>query len=101
VALTTQTYAEQLGRTYAEAARGEHSILELWVSTVPGHVHLWLITQPIDAATERGLHRLTGALYDRFGKADFQLHVLNPPHFRGDVRNVVPRDAVQIPLHPA
>ena len=101
MALTTQTYAEQVGRAYAEAARGQQVVLELWVSAVPGNVHVWLITPPIDAETERELHGLSRAVYDHFGKADFQLHTLNPRHFRGDVRNVVPDDAVQIPLHPA
>src|SRR3954451_16580545 len=81
VALTTQRYAEQVGRAYAEVARGEKVIRELWVSTVPGEVRLWLLTEPIDAPKERDLHRLTGALYDRFGKADFMLLIVNPPRF--------------------
>jgi hypothetical protein len=101
MALTTRTYAEQVGRAYAEVARGEKVVRELWVSTVPGEVRLWLITEPIDAPKERDLHRLTGKLYDRFGKADFVLHVLNPRHFRGDVREIVPSGAFQVPLEPA
>jgi hypothetical protein len=100
VALTTQTYAEQVGRAYAEAARGLEIVLELWVSAVPGTVHVWMVTPLIDSAAELDLHRLSGGVYDHFGKADFQLHILNPRYFRGDVRNVVPRDAAQIPLHP-
>src|SRR4051812_45008506 len=98
MALTTQTYAEQVGRAYAEVARGEKVVRELWVTTVPGEVRLWLLTEPIDAAKERDLHRLTGALYDKFGKADFMLLICNPRHFRCDVRDVVPPGAVQIPL---
>jgi hypothetical protein len=101
MALTTQTYAEQVGRAYAEVARGETVIRELWVSTVPGHVDLWLVTRDIEAETERQLHRLTGRLYDRFGKADFQLHIVNPRYFGGDVQGVVPHDAMRIPLDPA
>jgi hypothetical protein len=101
MAPTTEAYAEKVGRAYAEAARGNPDVLELWVSAVPGNVHVWMITPPLDTATERDLHRLSGAVYDHFGKADFQLHTLNPRHFRGDVRLVVPRDAVQIPLHTA
>lgn len=99
--LTEQTYAEQVGRAYAEVARGEKVMRELWVSTVPGEVRLWLLTELIDAAKERDLHRLPGKLYDKFGKADFVLHVLNPRHFRGDVRDNLPRGASQIPLDPA
>jgi hypothetical protein len=101
MALTTQTYAEQVGRAYAEVARGEKVVRELWVSTVPGHVDLWLVTELIEAPKERDLHRLTGRLYDQFGKADFQLHIVNPRYFGGDVRGVVPHDAVRITLNPA
>jgi hypothetical protein len=101
VALTTKTYAEQVGHAYAEAARGHEAVLELWVSAEPGTVHVWMVVPPIDADAELELHRLSGGVYDHFGKADFQLHVLNPRYFRRDVRKVVPRDAVQIPLHNA
>ncbi len=102
VALTTKTYAEQVGRAYAEAARGNEAVLELWVSAVPGNVHVWMITPPIDADTELELHRLSGGVYDHFGKADFQLHILNPRNYPGgDARPSVPRGAVRIPLHDA
>jgi hypothetical protein len=101
VALTTQTYAEQVGRAYAEAARGNEAVLELWVTAVPGTVHVWMLVPPIDADAELDLYRLSGPIYDHFGKADFMLHVLNPRYFRCDVRDVVPRNAVQIPLLPA
>ena len=99
MALTTQTYAEQVGRAYAEAVRGHEAVLELWVTSVPGCVRVWMVTPPIDADTERSLHGLSRAVYERFGKADFMLLILNPRHHvRGDVRDAVPRDAVQIPL---
>jgi hypothetical protein len=100
--ITTKTYAEQVGRAYAEAARGNEAVLELWVSAVPGNVHVWMITPAIDSATERALHGLSGGVYDHFGKADFQLHVMNPRNYPdGDPRPSIPRGAVQIPLHNA
>ena len=102
MALTTKTYAEQVGRAYAEAARGNEAVLELWVSAVPGTVHVWMVVPPIDADGERALHRLSGGVYDHFGKADFMLHVMNPRNYRsGDPRPSIPRSAVQIPLHKA
>ena len=76
VALTTKTYAEQVGRAYAEAARGHEAVLELWVSVVPGTVHVWMVVPPIYADAELDLHRLSGGVYDQFGKADFMLHVI-------------------------
>ena len=102
MALTTQTYAEQVGQAYADAARGHEVVLELWVSAVPGTVHVWMVVTPIDADAELELHGLSGAVYDHFGKADFMLHLLNPRrHIRGDAKSAVPHGAVQIPLHPA
>jgi hypothetical protein len=99
VTLTTQTYAEQVGKAYAEAARGHEAVLELWVTAEPGNVHVWMVVPPIDADVELDLHRLSGRVYDRFGKADFQLHILNPRNYRdGDARASVPRGAVQIPF---
>lgn len=102
VAITTKTYAEQVGRAYAEAARGNEAVLELWVSAVPGTVHVWMVVPPIDADAELELHGLSGAIYDHFGKADFMLHVMNPRRYRdGDPRPSIPRGAAQIPLHEA
>jgi hypothetical protein len=98
MALTTQTYAEQLGRTYAKAVKDEGLIEELWISTVPGCVHLWLITPPLDIDEQRRLYAYTDVLYDTFKRADFMVHVLNPRHFTGDTHDVFPRDAVQVPL---
>jgi hypothetical protein len=98
VALTTQTYAEQLGRVLAEAARGEPVVEELWVSTRPDGVDLWLVTQRIDPGVEHELHGLADVLYERFDGADFLVYVVNPCHFGGDVHQVLPRHAVQIPM---
>ena len=53
MALTTQTYAEKLGRALAKAVRDEPEVEEVWVSTRPDGVDLWLVTQAIDADTER------------------------------------------------
>ena len=56
MALTTQTSAEQVGRAYADAARGKKDVLELWVSAEPGNVHVWLISPPpYDPALAKGL----------------------------------------------
>lgn len=101
MALTTQTYAEQLGRVLAEAARREPGVEELWVSTRPDGVDLWLLTQPVDLSVEHELHGLADVLYERFDGADFLVYVVNPRHFSGDVHQVLPRHAVQITLHVA
>ena len=98
MALLARPFARELGKTLAQAARNEAAVEELWVSAQRDGVHLWLLTAPIDMATERQLHRLTGVLYDRFQNAEFQLHVLNPRHHGGDARRALPSQAEQIPL---
>ena len=96
---TTQTYAQQLGRAFAQAARGDTAVIELWVSVQQEAAHLWLVTRPIDLSAERRLHGLTGVLYDTFGRADFQVHILNPRNIRGDVHDALPAQAEQISLN--
>jgi hypothetical protein len=98
VALTTDTYAQQLGRVYAKAIKDEPLIEELWLTTWQDGVHLWLITPQIDMQDERRLHAYTRVLYDTFKKADFTVHVMNPLHFRGEIRDALPKDAAQFPL---
>lgn len=101
LALTTHTYAQQLGRVLAEAASQEPLVEELWVSTLPGGVRLWLITQNIDMDAARDLHALADVLYERFDEPNFEVFVVNPRHSRGDVHSAIPRNAVQIPLRAA
>jgi len=61
-----------------------------------------MVVPPVDAATERSLHGLSRGVRDRFGKADFMLHIMNPRNYPdGDPRPSVPRSAVRIPLHNA
>ena len=98
MALTTQTYAEQLGRAFAEAARGETNIAEVWVSTRPGGVDLWVLTQPVDVEAEEKLYRFSDELYARFKTADFQVYTVNPRNFSDGGRSAIPGHAVQIPL---
>lgn len=101
LALTTHTYAQQLGRVLAEAASKEPLVEELWVSTQSGNVRLWLVTQNVDMDAARDLHALADVLYAQFDRPDFEVFVVNPRHSRGDVHTAIPRNAVQIPLRAA
>ena len=98
VALTTNTYVEQLGKTLAEAASHEPLVEELWVSTLPGGVRLWLVTKDIDMDAEHDLHALSDVLYERFDTSDFEVFIINPRHSTGDAHRALPQHAVQIPL---
>lgn len=98
LALTTDTYAQQLGRVLAEAASCEPLVEELWVSTLPGGVRLWLLTKDIDMDTEHDLHALSDVLYERFDTSDFEVFIINPRHSTGDAHRALPQHAVRIPL---
>jgi hypothetical protein len=89
--------AQAVGRAFAELARHESVIHEVWVSEHP-EIHIWAIVDPIDMETTRHLHGLIGPLFDQFPTADFQLHVLNPDEHRGDIHRAVPSFAEQIPF---
>lgn len=96
--VTGSISTREIGRAFAQVARDAHVVEELWVSTGRDGVHLWLLTAPIDLDAEEHLHELTDPLYEQFPEADFQLHVLNPRHYRGDVRLALPSGVEQISL---
>lgn len=89
---------QELGRAFAQAVQGEPGVRELWVTTRPDGVHLWLLVEPMELDAERRLHGLTAALYGRFPDADFHLHVVNLRHFRKGLRRALPAGAEQISL---
>jgi len=94
----TNVTAQQMGRVLAEAAKDEPRVEEVWVTTWPDGVHLWLITTPITTEEHRRLYLLNDVLYGRFPDAAFQLHVRNPRNYRGDVHAGLPRDVEQVPF---
>ncbi len=91
----------EMGPVLAKVAGWEPVVSALWVSADHEGLHFWVLTDPIDAETERRLYELADALDEHFPGVVFQLHVLNPRHFRGTVRDVVPAGAKEIPLRAA
>jgi predicted DNA binding CopG/RHH family protein len=71
--------AREMGRNFAEAL-GREPVQGLWVRATRNRVELWVLTRPVDLATERRLHGATRLLIERFPKANFRLHVINPRH---------------------
>jgi len=67
--------AQNVGRTFAEAVRGEHAVREIWVSNDRDHVELWVYTAPITHDQELHLYGLEDVIYDRFEDADVQMHI--------------------------
>jgi len=88
----------QLGRGLQDAlAEAGDTIEGLWMTVHHGAVSFWILTPPIDAATQRALYERTSLLYERFPQAEFDVHILNPEWFVGaDPASALPRDAKRL-----
>jgi hypothetical protein len=96
VAIVVPTDAGGLGQTFAQAARNDPLVKELWVTTRRDGVHLWLLIERAGDDEERRLYGLLDVLDEQFPEADFQLHVLNPASYAIDLHDVLPGDAEKI-----
>ena len=86
-------------KRFAELIGDHEAVKELWYTTPPEGVLLWVITAPIELDTARELHGLSFAIYDEIPEALFDLHVLNPGDYRDhDARLGLPDDAIPVPL---
>jgi len=93
--------ASDLATALGSAIRDEEAVEELWVSTDDEAVHLWLVVRAIEPDVERRLYGVEDVLYGRFPEAAFQVHVLNPRYYAGDVHTAVPGGAVKISFRAA
>jgi|SRR3954447_12376454 len=98
MALKSEMRPEELGRRLQEALAETGDIVDgLWMTIQRGAVSFWILTAPIDAATQRGLYERTSVLYERFPQAEFDVHVLNPEWFAGtDPTLALPSDAKRL-----
>ncbi|HZS01164.1 MAG TPA: hypothetical protein VFE37_20770 [Chloroflexota bacterium] len=98
MALKSDVRPEELGRGLQDAlAEASDVVKGLWLTAHRGAVSFWILTAPIDAATQRALYERTNVLYERFPQAEFDVHVLNPEWFAGaDPLSALPRDAKRL-----
>ena len=90
-----------IGRRFAEVVRPLPSVSGLWVQQVHDYVELWLLTEPIDAQQELDLYAASAWLHQAYPDVNIQFHLVNPLMFETGtayVGDVIPRDAVEIPL---
>lgn len=100
--VTRQPTAREIGTVFAARAREEPIVRELWVTDERDGVHLWLLIDPIeDDDAELNLYGLVDVLDERFPRAAFFLHILNPLTYTADPRESLPAYAKRIPLHAA
>jgi hypothetical protein len=98
MAVKSSVRPDELGRRLSEAlgTLGE-TVKGLWMTVHRGGVSFWILTPPIDAATQRALYERTAVLYEHFPQAEFDVHVLNPEWFDGvDPMGALPQDAKQL-----
>jgi hypothetical protein len=100
--VTRQPTAREIGTVFAERARREPLVRELWVTSEQDGVHLWLLIEPTeDDDAERALYNLIDVLVEQYPDADYQMHVLNPVDYTADPRESLPFAAEQISLDAA
>jgi hypothetical protein len=100
MAVRSEVRPGEVGRSLgAELARAEGLVEGLWMTTRPGVLTFWVLTQPIDAETQRCLYERTAVLYDQFPDIAFEVHILNPEWYEGgDAAAELPQDAHRIAL---
>ena len=97
--ISGDSVAREIGTVFAKRVREEPIAREFWVTVENRGVHLWLLIDPIEHDDrELALYGLVDVLDERFPRADFQLHVLNPREYTGDPQDSLRGDAELIPL---
>ncbi len=91
--------AREIGRYWARLVQAQPAAQRMWVRAVRDYVELWLLTAPIDPASEAPFDEAAVAVHDRFPAAHVRFYVLNPCSFQdGDALSALPADAIEIPL---
>jgi hypothetical protein len=102
MAVVRQPTAQEIGAVYAARVCREPVARELWVSDEQGETHLWLLIDPTDDLdAERALYELVDVIDERFPRAYYFLHVLNPLNYPRDPREWLPGWAKLVPLRAA
>ena len=72
---------DKLSQAFAAAIRKVDVARDAWVSNASDGYDLWLLVEPIELATERGLYALVDRMYERLPWSRLSLHILNPETF--------------------
>lgn len=99
MAITQNLSAYDVGRRLADEISQDPAARGLWARNVRDYVELWLLTEPIDADTERRLYSVAASLYDWFPGAYIRFSVVNPRLFDEEtelVGDVIPSKADSI-----
>lgn len=99
MAISQQVTAHDVGSRFAEEVRHVPVVQGVWTRAVRDYIELWLLTEPIDAETERRLYALDGPLQRWFPDTYINFYLVNPRLFDEDteiIGDVIPSQAEPI-----
>jgi hypothetical protein len=91
--------AQDVGRRFVEEVRQDPVAQGVWVRAVRDYIEVWLLTDPIDAETERHFYGLSALLDRWFPETYIQFYHVNPRLFSEEtelVGHVIPLTADSI-----
>lgn len=81
MAISHPVNAHDVGRRFADEVRQDPVAQGVWTRAVRDYIEVWLLTDPIDADTERRLYALDGPLQRWFPNTFINFHLVNPRLF--------------------
>lgn len=97
--ISQQVNAHDVGSRFAEEVRQDPRAQGVWTRAVRDYIEVWLLTEPIDAETERHFYALGASLDRWFMETYIQFYLVNPRLFSEEtelVGDVIPATAVSI-----
>jgi hypothetical protein len=93
---------QKVGQQLARAVAHESAVRRIWATAHRDTIELWLLTDPVDADTERRLYAAGTRLYDVFPEGNIRLHIVNPRMFDPlDLDSVIPKGTEEIVVRSA
>lgn len=99
MAISQQATAQDVGRRFAEEVRQDPAVQGVWARAVRDYIELWVLTDPIDAETERRLYALDAPLQRWFPTTYIYFYLVNPRLFDENTKligDVIPSQAEPI-----
>lgn len=99
MAISQHVTAQDVGRRFADEVRQDSVAQGVWTRAVRDYIEVWLLTEPIDAETERYFYAAGALLHHWFPGAYIRFRLVNPRPFDEDtelVGDVIPSQAESI-----
>lgn len=98
--ITRVATVEEIAQYFMEIAKSDPAIRQLWTRQAGPVVELWILTEPIDAETEKRLRGVRQFIHEKFPATLFDLRLLNARlSDNPDLSFLVPDDAKLFTIH--